>query len=106
MGGLLYAQLRGVKVTHLNDWSSNARGRGFTSRGGGVGSGVIQLIHKNGRHVGYVLPKNAEVGQRDRAQTHLSRYTRTGLGDRTAFGHFFRSASSSRSSTARARRGR
>ena len=59
LGGLLYAQLRGVKVTHLNDWSSNARGRGFTSRGGGFG--VLQELVRAGAEVGIYNPLGRRV---------------------------------------------
>jgi cardiolipin synthase C len=50
LGGLLFAQMRGVKVTHLNDWSANARGRGFVSYLGGLS--VLQELARYGSTVG------------------------------------------------------
>jgi phosphatidylserine/phosphatidylglycerophosphate/cardiolipin synthase-like enzyme len=50
LGGLLYAQMRGVHVTHLNDWLANSRARGFVTRGAGYG--VLQELARYGSTVG------------------------------------------------------
>lgn len=60
LGGALFNQMRGVQVSGMTDWSSNARGRGFVSIG--MGQDYLQEIAGHGGKIGIFNSPMKRVG--------------------------------------------